>query len=56
MIHALNLNIDDLNAARQTRFSADFDVEYGEWVFNKTEKNEMFWSLSEVQVLSLNLL
>jgi len=29
VIHALNLNIDDFNAASQPRFSGAFGVDYG---------------------------
>jgi len=38
VIHALNLNTDDLNAANQQRFSSAFGVDYGKWVLRKA-----FW-------------
>jgi len=31
VVHALNLNIDDLNGTTQPRFSNAFAVDYGEW-------------------------
>lgn len=38
VVHALNLNINDLNGTSQTCFSNAFAADYGEWVFTSQSK------------------